>query len=357
MLPDNLRYSCQIALPGFNESAQEKLTRASVLIVGAGGLGCPAAQYLVAAGVGKLAVADDDVISVSNLHRQILFNQAETGLPKSTTAVNKLRQQNPLVQVVDINERITNRNAVDIISQYDVVIDCTDNFDSRYLINDAAVILGKPVIYGAIYQFDGQVAIWNVKNDDGTFSPNYRDVYPDVNAAMVPNCAEGGVIPTLAGVTGCLQANEAIKLITGVGTPLVSRILMINAADLSNRIIRLSKQSHVVITSLPEGDHIPVISVEELRKKLAQHDVALIDVRTEEERRDYHIGGIHMPLSGLHENLSLFHNGKQFVIYCASGKRSAEAVKIIRKAVADAEIMSLKGGLKAWRESGLKFEV
>jgi adenylyltransferase/sulfurtransferase len=354
MSPDNLRYSCQIALPGFNESAQEKLTHAAVLIVGAGGLGCPAAQYLVAAGVGKLAIADDDNISISNLHRQILFNQAETGLSKSTTAVNKLRQQNPLVQVVDINERITHRNAVDIISQYDVVIDCTDNFDSRYLINDAAVILGKPVIYGAIYQFEGQVAIWNVKNDDGTFSPNYRDVYPDVNAAMVPNCAEGGVIPTLAGIIGCLQANEAIKLITGVGTALVSRILMINAADLSNRTIRLAKQSHVVITSLPDSDHIPVISVEALKEKLAAHDVSLIDVRTEEERNLYHIGGIHVPLSGLHEHLSLFHNGKQFVIYCASGKRSAEAVKMIRKAVADAEIVSLKGGLKAWMDQSVQ---
>ncbi|MGZ3777964.1 MAG: HesA/MoeB/ThiF family protein, partial [Mucilaginibacter sp.] len=194
---DWTRYSCQIALPGFGEAAQQLLQHAKVLVVGAGGLGCPALQYLAAAGVGTIGVADYDTVSVSNLHRQILYHPSDAGQKKAIIACERLQLQNPGIKIIPLDIKITSDNVMNIIRQYDIVVDGTDNFETRYLLNDAVVLSGKPLIYGAIYQYEGQMAVWNVKNNDGTFSPNYRDLYPEVNAAQIPDCAEGGVIPTL----------------------------------------------------------------------------------------------------------------------------------------------------------------
>ncbi|HEY4194448.1 MAG TPA: HesA/MoeB/ThiF family protein, partial [Mucilaginibacter sp.] len=217
MPEDFTRYSCQIALPGFGESAQLLLQQAKVLIVGAGGLGCPAAQYLTAAGIGTLGIADFDTISTSNLHRQVLYTPDDAGLKKVAIACERLQKQNPAVRLVTHDIKITSHNVMDIMRRYDIILDGTDNFETRYLLNDAAVLLEKPLVYGAIYQFEGQVAVWNIKNADGTYSPNYRDMFPEVDATQIPNCAEGGVIPTLAGIIGCMQANEVIKYITKTG--------------------------------------------------------------------------------------------------------------------------------------------
>ncbi|MBS1528645.1 MAG: HesA/MoeB/ThiF family protein, partial [Bacteroidetes bacterium] len=214
---DITRYSCQIALPGFGKTAQKRLRQAKVLVVGGGGLGCPALQYLAAAGVGTIGIADHDTISLSNLHRQILYTPSEVGLKKAIVACEKLRKQNPSIGVIAHDIKVNSDNVVDLIRPYDIIVDGTDNFETRYLLNDAAVLLGKPLIYGAIYQFEGQVAVWNTKNEDGSISPNYRDLYPEVNASQIPNCADGGVMPTLAGIIGCMQANEAIKYITSPG--------------------------------------------------------------------------------------------------------------------------------------------
>src|SRR5437764_9525015 len=196
MVEDLSRYSCQMALPDFGRSVQEKLKNSKVLIVGLGGLGCPAAQYLTAAGIGTIGLADHDTISISNLHRQILYNESEVGLKKTAVAIKRLICQNSGIIFNDHPVKVHSENVLEIVKEYDIIIDATDNFETRYLLNDACVLSGKPLVYGAIYQYEGQMAVWNLKNEDGTFSPNYRDLFPDVNPSQIPNCSEGGVIPT-----------------------------------------------------------------------------------------------------------------------------------------------------------------
>lgn len=350
MEPNFLRYSCQIALPGFSETSQQLLQQAKVLIVGAGGLGCPAAQYLAAAGIGTLGIADFDTISISNLHRQVLYTPADVGLKKTVKACQKLQQQNPGIKLVPHDIRITSDNVMDIMSQYDIIIDGTDNFDTRYLINDACVIIGKPIVYGAIYQFEGQVAVWNIRNADGTKSPNYRDLFPEVDATQIPNCADGGVIPTLAGIIGCIQANEVIKYITKTGELLTGKVMVFDALSLQSRIIKIGNVTKIDITSLAETVYTPTISVSEVKKGLADHTLELVDIRTDRERDEIDIGGIHFEADEIDENMNYLISGKVKVLYCSSGKRSREAVKLIRQKSPNAQVFSLEGGLKAWFE-------
>jgi molybdopterin/thiamine biosynthesis adenylyltransferase/rhodanese-related sulfurtransferase len=348
MNPDFLRYSCQMALPGFSESAQNLLQQAKVLVIGAGGLGCPSAQYLTAAGVGTLGIADFDVISMSNLHRQVLFTPAEAGKKKAVVACEKLQQQNPGIKLVPHDVRITSQNVMDIISAYDILVDCTDNFDTRYLINDAGVLSGKPVVYGAIYQYEGQVAVWNILNKSGSKSPNYRDLFPEIDASQIPNCTEGGVIPTLAGIIGCMQANEVIKYITKTGELLSGRVLIFDAQSMQSRVIKISDTTNTHITRLVETVIIPTISAAELKKSLANNSLNMVDVRTGEEHDEFNIGGKHIPIDELANHLNELEISAKTVFYCASGKRSGEAVKIIKERFPDAEIFSLEGGLKAF---------
>jgi sulfur-carrier protein adenylyltransferase/sulfurtransferase len=347
---DLLRYSCQIALPGFGEASQERLQQARVLVVGAGGLGCPAAQYLAAAGIGTLGIADFDTVSLGNLHRQVLFTPAEVGQNKARVACEKLQQQNPGIRLVAHELKVTAANVLELLQNYDVVLDGTDNFDTKYLLNDACVLSGKPLVYGAIYQFEGQVAVWNAPVEDNKRSPNYRDVFPEVDAAQVPNCAEGGVIPTLAGMIGCMQANEVLKLITGTGEPLVGKLLLLDALTMQSRIIKVGKVSKVTITKLPETEEVPLISVPALKQGIAAGLYELVDVRRDEERAAFHIGGRHIPLNQLGEELRQLPSEKPFVFYCASGKRSGEAVKRIKKEHPNLQVYSLEGGMKAWKE-------
>jgi len=345
-----LRYSCQIALPGFGEASQQRLQNASVLIVGAGGLGCPAAQYLVAAGVGAIGIVDFDTVSLGNLHRQILYTNEEIGQKKVSVACKKLQQQNPDVTLVPYDTLITSENVEIIIQQYDIVIDCTDNFDTKYLLNDACVLSGKPLVFGAIYQYEGQVGVWNVANEDGTLSPNYRDLFPSVDTARIPNCAEGGVIPTLAGIIGCMQANEVIKYIAKTGSLLAGKVLILDAQTLQSRIINICRVTKTSITALTETVSIPLISVNDLKASLIEDIYELIDIRTTEERLIFNIGGRHIPLSEIENNNYSIKNGKPVVLYCASGKRSAEALKMLKEKFPSANIFSLEGGLKAWKE-------
>jgi adenylyltransferase/sulfurtransferase len=347
---DLLRYSCQLSLPGFTEATQQRLQNAKVLIVGAGGLGCPSAQYLAATGIGTIAIADDDIVSIGNLHRQILYTPAEVGKKKAIISAQKLQQQNPQIKIIPIVERITAENAMQLIQQYDIVIDGTDNFDTRYLLNDVCVLLNKPVVYGAIYQYEGQVSVWNVVNEDGTHSPNYRDVFPEVDGSQIPNCAEGGVIPTLAGIIGCMQANEVIKYITQTGELLAGKILILDAESLQSRVIKLANSTKTNITKIPETFKVPVISIYDLKENIERNIYELIDVRSNEEREQFHIGGEHIPLPKLKETSLTLSNNKATVFYCASGKRSAEAVKQIKKQNSDANVFSLEGGMKAWVE-------
>jgi molybdopterin/thiamine biosynthesis adenylyltransferase/rhodanese-related sulfurtransferase len=351
MTQDLLRYSCQIALPGFNVKAQQLLQQARVLVVGAGGLGCPAAQYLAAAGVGTLGIADFDTVSISNLHRQILYTPADIGQKKAFLVCERLQKQNPGIKLVQHDVRITSQNVIDIIAKYDIIVDGTDNFDTRYLLNDAAVLAGKPIVYGAIYQFEGQLAVWNVVNENEIKSPNYRDLFPKVNATQIPDCAEGGVIPTLAGIIGCMQATEVIKYITKTGELLVGKVLIFDAQTLQSRIIKIGDTTNTHISRLIETVITPTISVTDLKKGLAENLLILIDVRTEEEREDFNIGGEHIPFDQLFGQIDQIEKYTKTVLYCASGKRSGEVVKVIKKRYPDANVFSLEGGLKAWVEA------
>lgn len=350
MNADQLRYSCQIALPGFGELGQQLLQQAKVLVVGAGGLGCPAAQYLAAAGVGTLGIVDFDVVGASNLHRQILYTPADIGEKKVEIAVDRLSKQNPAIKIISHDLKVTSENVLTLINNYDIILDGTDNFETRYLLNDAGVMAGKPIVYGAIYQYEGQVAVWNVKNQDGTLSPNYRDLFPQVNASLIPNCADGGVIPTLAGIIGCIQANEAIKYITQTGELLAGKILVFDAATLQSRAIKIGYHTQTRITSLIETITIPLMTVEEVKAGLAEDILELVDIRTDQEREAINIGGVHFEADEMDSHADYLTSARVKVLYCSSGKRSAEAVKLIKQKWPDAKVFSLEGGLKAWFE-------
>ncbi|MBD1391991.1 HesA/MoeB/ThiF family protein [Mucilaginibacter glaciei] len=348
MQDDWLRYSCQMALPGFEASSQALLQNARVLIVGAGGLGCPAAQYLAASGVGTLGIADFDEVSVSNLHRQILYNPADVGRLKAEVACARLQQQNPGIKLVPHMAKITSTNVIQVIDSYDIILDGADNFETRYLLNDAAVLAGKPVVYGAIYQYEGQVAVWNLPNADGSRSPNYRDLYPQVNATQVPNCSVGGVIPTLAGIIGCMQANEVIKCITQTGELLKGKVLLFDAQTMQSRVIKIGDVTQTNIKALEITEHIPTVTAVELKEGLNEDTYTLVDVRTDQERDEFDIGGLHIELDEVEDNLQEFEDDKTYVFYCSSGKRSGEAVKLLKQKLPGVKAYSLKGGLQEW---------
>ncbi len=343
------RYSCQLKLPGFGKDMQRRLQNSSVLIVGAGGLGCPAAQYLASSGVGTIGIADFDVISTENLHRQILYSPQEVGQLKAEAACRTLSQQNPQIRLIPIVDRISPENVLATIAAYDIVVDGTDNIASKYLLNDACVLSGKPLVYGAVYQFEGQVSVLNRLNLDGTRSPNYRDLFPDVRAAQIPSCAEGGVIATIAGIIGTIQANEVIKCITGIGDLLSGKVLILDARNLQTRIIQWGTVTRTFITKLPMTNAIPLISVRELRNALDNQLVELIDVRSSDERSSYHIGGRHVPLGELEGHVASIYANKSVVFYCESGNRSMEAVRIAHDELPCATFYSLEGGIRAWK--------
>ncbi|MFI5159445.1 MAG: ThiF family adenylyltransferase [Sphingobacteriales bacterium] len=347
MNDDLLRYSCQIALPGFGEAAQQLLTEARVLVVGAGGLGCPALQYLAAAGVGTLGIADYDIVSIGNLHRQVLFSPADKDFKKAMIATKRLQRQNLDIKVVTHDIRVTAVNVMGLISGYDVIVDCTDNFETRYILNDAGVLSGKPIVYAAIYQFEGQVAVWNVKNENGTYTPNYRDLFANVDATQVPSCSVGGVIPTLAGIIGCMQANEVIKYITHTGDLLKGKVLIFDAQSMQSRVIKIGSATQTNITELPKMVDA-TMTVDEVKKGLEGNTLELLDIRTDQERDDIDIGGEHIEIDELEDHWNYINNGTIKVLYCSSGKRSSEAVKMIKQKFPEAKVFSLEGGLGAW---------
>jgi len=344
------RYSCQLALPGFGEAMQQKLQNAKVLIVGAGGLGCPCALYLAASGIGTIGIADYDTISISNLHRQILYIDVEIGLKKSVVACTKIQNQNPGISVISHDIKVTSQNVMELISAYDIVVDCTDNFDAKYLLNDACVLQRKPLVYGAIYQYEGQVSVWNVLNAVGGFSPNYRDVFPTVNATQIPNCADGGVMPTLTGIIGCMQANEVIKYVCNDNQILSGKLLMLDVRTMQSRIIKTGNVTKTKITSLPETTDEPHISAIQLKKEPINNTFQLIDVRTPGEHASFNIGGKNFSMNELEKDIVELDNGKPIVLYCSTGKRSGEAVKFLKNKFPGLDIYSLEGGLDKWKE-------
>lgn len=343
------RYSCQISLDGFGVDSQEKLKNAEVLIVGVGGLGCPAALYLSAAGIGILGLADDDTVDIKNLHRQILYKPGDVGKSKTKVAKKILHQQNPEVKII-CHPRITNENAMEVIENYDIVVDCSDNFDTRYLLNDACVLSGKPLVYGAIYQFEGQVGVFNIKIDD-LFSSNYRDVFSSVDDTHISNCADGGVIPTVGGMIGCIQATEVIKYMTGIGEMLVNKLQIFDVLSMQSYTIELPDRSSVEIEDLgPDKPKVMTINAKDFIKIQNDKKYQIIDVRSRQEHESFNLGGTNIPLDDCMNGELKLDPSKVAVFYCKTDVRSTQAAKKGIRDNPDSKIFVLSGGVEGFRK-------
>jgi molybdopterin/thiamine biosynthesis adenylyltransferase/rhodanese-related sulfurtransferase len=356
------RYSRHLIIPDVGVPGQKRLKNAKVLVVGAGGLGSPALLYLAAAGVGTLGIIDFDVVDESNLQRQVIHGVSDIGKPKALSAKESIEEINPHVEVVLHEERLDSDNALDIFRPYDLILDGTDNFATRYLVNDACVLLGKPYVWGSIYRFEGQVSVfWD------QYGPNYRDLYPvPPPPGMVPSCAEGGVLGVLCASIGSVMVTEAIKLITGIGESLLGRLMVYDALEMSYRTIRIRKDPKAEpITQLIDYEEFcgqvsddaqraaagATITATELKEMLdAGKDPYLVDVREPVEYEIVKIpGGVLIPkdriLSG--EALAELPQDKPLVLYCKTGVRSAEALAAV-KAAGFRDAVHVQGGVTAW---------
>jgi len=355
------RYNRHIILPEFGMEAQEKLKTAKVLVIGAGGLGCPVLLYLTAAGVGTLGIIDFDNVDESNLQRQILFSTEDIGKSKAEIAAKKLSAQNPHSKFIIHNTKLEKGNALDIIKDYDAVVDGSDNFPTRYLVNDACVILNKPLVFGSIFKFEGQVTVFNFTDKNGKRGPTYRCLFPEApKDGEVPNCSEIGVLGVLPGMIGSMQANEAIKVITGIGEVLSGKLLITDALSMQSSTLKFSANSeNYKITEL--GDYEEVcevleskniqgeISVHELKKRLDnREDITLIDVREAHEYEICNLGGILIPMSRLRDHIEKIPTDKPVVVYCHHGMRSAMVVKFLEEEFAYKNLHNLEGGIHAW---------
>lgn len=355
------RFARQIALPNFGKKGQEKLQNASVLVVGAGGLGCPALQYLAAAGVGRIGIADGDGVEVSNLHRQILFSENDIGKSKAEQAAAAIQKLNPQAKIEAYPQHLTSRNALEIIDLYDLVLDGSDNFPTRYLVNDACLLAAKPLVFGSVFRFEGQVAVFNLEQADGSRSANYRDIFPAPPPPdLVPDCAIGGVLGVLPGIVGSMMASEAIKILAGIGQPLMGRLLLFDALDFSVQILKIRKNLDLpAVTQLIDyhkfcgvsasAAEVEKISAEELKKWLSDgFDFHLLDVREPSEFLEMNIGGVNLPLSEISGGADLSRLfGKKIVLVCQSGQRSERAAGVFL-AAGFLEIFSLKNGIVGW---------
>jgi molybdopterin/thiamine biosynthesis adenylyltransferase/rhodanese-related sulfurtransferase len=361
-----LRYSRHLIMPEVGMEGQLKLKGAKVLLIGTGGLGAPLGLYLTAAGVGKIGLVDFDVVDFTNLQRQVTFGTTDVGKPKTEAAKARLTNLNPDVEIVTYEVKLTSENALEIFKGYDVIVDGTDNFPTRYLVNDACVLLGKPNVYGSIFRFEGQVTVFGMP--DG---PCYRCLYPEPPPpGLVPSCAEGGVLGVLPGIIGSLQAMETIKLLMNTGESLTGRLLLFDALALKFRELKLRKNpdcpmcgTHRTIHQLidyyefcgvrgeeaPEEDlHVPEITPTELKVRLDRgDDLFILDVREPHEFQICNLNGHLIPLGELPRRVHELDSSNEIVAHCRSGKRSAEAVDFLRKA-GFRKVHSLHGGILAW---------
>lgn len=344
------RYNRQIILPELGIEGQQKLKSARVLMIGAGGLGCPVLQYLVAAGVGAIGIVDDDKVEESNLHRQILYSTADIGKPKAAIVKQKLGGLNPFVNLTAYAERLTEANAARLIRLYDVIIDGSDNFPTRYLVNDTCAALNKPLVFGSIFKFEGQVSVFHYQK-----GPGYRDIFPEPPPKdEVPNCSEIGVIGVLPGMIGTYMANETIKIICGIGETLSGRLLTMNVLDNSIAIFKIQAKEQVAPPPKADINSEPPVAVESVSEislyklmlllEQAPDEIHLIDVREDYEYEDYNIGGVNIPLYELSVRLDLIPKDKKIVFCCQTGHRSKMAIQIV-KPFFEGELYSVKNGI------------
>ncbi len=365
------RYSRHLIMPEVALDGQKKLKSARVLTIGAGGLGSPLALYLAAAGVGTLGIVDFDVVDESNLQRQIIHGTSDIGRPKMESARDRINDINPNVKVEAFEEALSSDNALEVFKAFDVVVDGTDNFPTRYLVNDACVLLGKPNVYGSIFRFEGQASVFYAEE-----GPCYRCLYPEPPPpGLVPSCAEGGVLGLLPGAIGTIQATETVKLILGIGEPLIGRLLLYDALDMSFREMKLRKDpgcpvcgENPTVTELIDyqefcgipqaeaqdaADEVPEISVGELKERLENGGgVNVLDVR---EPHEYQVANLEeqgarlIPLGELPERLVELDRDETFAVHCKTGARSARAVRLLQDAGFE-DVYNLKGGITAWSE-------
>jgi len=328
---EKIRYSRQLLLTEIGLEGQERLAKAKVLVIGAGGLGCPVLQYLAAAGVGVIGIADGDTVEESNLQRQILYTGSDIGHGKAITAQQKIQAANPHIQVHAHPVAVTPANILALIAPYDIIVDGTDNFAARYLINDACVLAGKPWVFGSIFRFEGQVAVFN--HQDG---PTYRCIFPLPPAEdEIPSCSVIGVLASLPGIVGTLQATETIKLITGAGQLLSGRLLLIDALSMDMQVMQVSAvSSNKNIQALQSTyedacDTGAALISHTLLQQLPKEDILLIDVREPSEHELFNIGGINIPLGELDAAGEKLAGGKHIIVYCASGVRSGRAAALL----------------------------
>jgi adenylyltransferase/sulfurtransferase len=344
------RYDRHIRLEEVGEDGQERIKNSKVLVVGAGGLGCPVLQYLSAAGIGEIGVLDADKVSISNLQRQVLYSIKDIGKQKTTTSIEVLSDQNDLVKFNDYPFYLDKHNALDVIKKYDIVVDCTDNFSARYLINDACVILKKPFVYGALHKFEGQLSVFNYKN-----GPTYRCLYPNPpQNNEIPNCSEVGVIGVLPSLIGTLQATEVLKIILKIGDVLCGKILTYDTLKNIQQIISFTKQNNN-ITKLSDYDFSCKISndgeilTNELKDWIEnKKKFNLIDIREEFERDDYKLNDTHfIPMGEIMSFLNLIERTIPSVIYCQTGNKSKAVVAMLKKQ-GFSEVYGLVGGVHQW---------
>jgi len=363
-----LRYSRHLIMPEVGMEGQLKLKAAKVLCIGTGGLGAPLGVYLAAAGVGRIGLVDFDTVDLTNLQRQILFSTSDVGRPKIEAAADRLRGLNPDIRIDTFETRLTSENALELFKNYDLIVDGTDNFPTRYLVNDACVLLGKQNVYGSIFRFEGQVTVFGAPG-----GPCYRCLYPEPPPpGLVPSCAEGGVLGVLPGIVGSIQAAETLKLIIGKGEPLIGRLLLFDALAMRFRELKLRKNpecpvcgAHPTVTKLIDyaefcgirGEEapapqttVPEIAARELKARLDRgDDLFILDVREPHEYQICNLGGHLIPLGDLSRRVSELDSSREIVAHCRSGKRSAEAVEFLRKA-GFRKVLNLKGGILAWSD-------
>ena len=362
------RYSRHLIMPEVALDGQKKLKQARVLTIGAGGLGAPLAMYLAAAGVGTLGIVDFDVVDESNLQRQIIHGTSDIGRPKMESARDRINDINPNVHVEAYEEALSSENALEIFKDFDVIVDGTDNFPTRYLVNDACVLTGKPNVYGSIFRFEGQASVFWAKE-----GPCYRCLYPEPPPpGLVPSCAEGGVLGILPGAIGTIQATETVKLILGIGEPLVGRLLLYDALGMSFREMKLRKDPSCPVCGenpsvtelidyqefcgIPQAnaqataDEVPEITVQELKKRLDNgENLSVLDVREPHEYEVANIGARLIPLNELPERLAELDRDVPLAVHCKTGGRSARAVKLLQE-TGFQNAFNVEGGITAWSE-------
>ena len=362
-----LRYSRHLIMPEVGMEGQQKLKAAKVLCIGAGGLGSPLALYLTAAGVGTLGLVDFDVVDYTNLQRQIIHSTADVGRKKLESAAEKLKGINPFLNLRTFETKLTSDNALELFREFDIIADGTDNFPTRYLVNDACVLTGKPNVYGSIFRFEGQASVFATEQ-----GPCYRCLYPEPPPpGLVPSCAEGGVLGILPGLVGVIQATETIKLILGQGEPLIGRLLLVDALGMNFRELKLRKNpdcpvcgTHPTITKLidynefcgirgeekPVEAGVPEIQVEELKRRLdAGENIFVLDVREPHEYQICNIKGYLIPLGDLPKRVNELDTSREIVAHCRSGVRSAKAVNFLKQA-GFKKVTNLAGGILAWAD-------